>query len=116
MRYQAGATKANNIGYPDRVTLRLVLFLCLGMTYAGFARYSAGHQVPVLCPFRRLTGLRCPLCGFTTATGHLLQGDLRSAVRAHPLALPTMAGVVLWYGTVVGTFARRRMWPRRDGA
>jgi hypothetical protein len=39
-----------------------------------------------MCLFRRLTGHRCPLCGLTTATGHLLHSEWRAALRAHRLA------------------------------
>ena len=45
---------------------------------------------PVLCPFRRITGIPCPSCGLTRswqAAGH---GRLRDAVRAHPLGPLTM--------------------------
>lgn len=66
--------------------------------YALFAHYSASHNLPVLCPFRRLTGLRCPLCGFTTATASMLRGDLRSATRAHWLAPILLSGALFWYG------------------
>jgi hypothetical protein len=45
---------------------------------------------PILCPFRRITGVPCPSCGLTRswqAAGH---GRLREAVRAHPLGPLTM--------------------------
>jgi hypothetical protein len=45
---------------------------------------------PVLCPFRRVTGLPCPSCGLTRswqAAGH---GRLGDAVRSHPLGPLTM--------------------------
>ena len=86
--------------------LRLVLFLGLGVVYAAFALFSYGRDLPVLCPFRLLTGIRCPLCGFTTATGHLLHGDLREALRAHPLAPLTLVAVIAWYLRGVVAVAR----------
>jgi Protein of unknown function (DUF2752) len=38
----------------------------------------------VICPFRRLTGHRCPLCGLTHSLAALLRGDLRGSLSAHP--------------------------------
>lgn len=77
--------------------LRLTLFLALGMAYLVFANFSYQRELPVLCPFRRMTGIRCPLCGFTTATSHLLHGDLRKSLRAHPLAPITLVAAIAWY-------------------
>lgn len=98
----------------DRTALRLLLLLGLGVAYAGFARFSARRRVPVLCPFRRLTGVRCPLCGFTTATARVLDGDLREATRAHPLALPALVAAVGWYLAAVGALALNHLLSRRE--
>ena len=53
-----------------------------------------GHG-PVLCPFRRITGVWCPGCGMTRAFGWLAHGDLHQALRYHPLApLLLIEGVI----------------------
>ena len=50
------------------------------------------------CAFRALTGLPCPTCGLTTSVCHLVRGQWREAMQAHP------AGpLVLLMGIVVGT-------------
>jgi hypothetical protein len=51
-----------------------------------------------MCPFRILTGRRCPLCGLTRASHALTRGDIRGMLAAHPLA-PLLWGAValrLW--------------------
>ena len=39
------------------------------------------------CPFETATGSPCPLCGTTTAAGHLLQGRWKESRGANPLGL-----------------------------
>jgi hypothetical protein len=49
---------------------------------------------PVICPFRRLTGLPCPSCGLTRswqATAHL---RLREGLGHHPLGAVTFLGAI----------------------
>lgn len=77
--------------------VRLTLFSVLGVLFALYALFARSHRTPVLCPFRRLTGVRCPLCGLTTSTGHLLHGNVRSAFRAHPLGPVFWILAGLWY-------------------
>jgi hypothetical protein len=61
---------------------------------AVFALVAPG-RVPTVCPYRRLTGRRCPFCGLTGATGAALVGDLRRARRLHPLGLPVAVGLCI---------------------
>lgn len=98
-----------------RQTLRWMLFSGLGVSYYAFARYSVAHPLPVLCPFRRLTGLRCPLCGFTTSTAHLLEGDLRGALRAHPLGPVVLLGALVWYGRITAGIVQRWLATHQKG-
>jgi hypothetical protein len=48
---------------------------------AGCAPFAAGAALPsdgagvLLCPFRAVTGLPCPLCGGTRAFTHVARGD-----------------------------------------
>lgn len=52
---------------------------------------AAGHGFA--CPYRHLTGHRCPLCGTTSAALDLLGGRPADAVRAN--AFSVLAGLVL---------------------
>lgn len=81
----------------DTTAERLGAISVLGILYLAFVVFARDHPTPVICPFRRLTGVRCPLCGFTTSVGELMRGNLRAATRAHPLGplLIVVGGV--WY-------------------
>jgi hypothetical protein len=74
---------------------------------------------PTTCPFKVLTHLRCPLCGMTRATFHLLHGDGRGALAIHPLAPLVLLVVVggglaalalLAAGRPLPRAVRRRWW------
>jgi len=68
----------------------------LGVLYGVFALVSQENRLPVLCPFRLLTGHKCPLCGLTTATGRLLERDFGGAWRAHRLGPVALPGFAVW--------------------
>ena len=70
----------------------------LAALYLVFAVVTARRRLPVACPWRRLTGRRCPACGLTTAVAAAVDGDLRGATRAHPLGVP----VALLVATLAG--------------
>ena len=57
-----------------------VAFVVAGVT-------ASSDDGVVLCPFRRCTGGYCPGCGITRSAGHLLRGDVRASVVAHPYLL-----------------------------
>lgn len=44
-----------------------------------------GAQGPVLCLFRRATGVACPACGLTRAAGLAASGRFAESFAAHPL-------------------------------
>ena len=61
-----------------------------------------GAHGPVLCPFRRVTGVWCPTCGMTRAFAWMAHGDLHQSVRYHPLAPvllieAAVGAMLLWY-------------------
>lgn len=52
----------------------------------------------MLCPFRTLTGILCPLCGITRGVSDLLHGDWLAAIGHHalsPLAVILMVSVLV---------------------
>ena len=71
--------------------------------YGAFALLTPWLPAPT-CPFRRLTGRRCPACGLTTAVAAALHGRVRHAATLHRLGPVTAAAVLV--ATVVETVAR----------
>lgn len=63
---------------------------------------------PVICPFRRVTGLPCPGCGLTRSWVYLAHGWWREAFAAHLFgAVAALAAVALVAGVVVALVRRR---------
>ncbi len=67
---------------------------------------------PVLCPFRRVTGLPCPGCGLTRSWVYLAHGWWRESWLAHPFGAALLV-VVLALG-VVALRARVTQRPAPD--
>jgi hypothetical protein len=95
------------------------LALAAGAALLAPTLLRPGAHGPVLCPFRRVTGVWCPTCGMTRAMGWLLHGDLHQSLRYHPLA-----PVLLIEGACVAAFwfygRRTRQadpaWPARSAS
>lgn len=73
---------------------------------------------PPLCPVRACTGIACPGCGLTRATGALLRGRIGDALHVHPFALALVAQVALVWALACTTGGRRLLarTPRGVGA
>jgi len=69
---------------------------------------------PVICPFRRLTGLPCPGCGLTRSFVYLVHGWWRDALLANPFGPVLVALVLALSVAVVAARVRRRPSPDLD--
>lgn len=52
----------------------------------GFIHWLQGHLLP--CPFKYLTGIDCPGCGFQRSVIALIQGDFQKSFILYPPAIP----------------------------
>lgn len=53
-----------------------------------FINWLQNHLLP--CPFKYLTGIDCPGCGFQRSVVALLQGDLHQSFQLYPPAIPLL--------------------------
>ena len=79
---------------PLRSTLALRMAVLAAAAMGGVALVLASprildvlHHLPVICPFRGLTGLPCPGCGTTRSFFTLAEGRVLTALRLNPLGL-----------------------------
>jgi len=70
-----------------------------GLILAGAAGVHLGLYMAGLpawtCPIRAATGIPCPGCGLTTATGQLLHGDIITSLQTHAFAPVFLLGSFL---------------------
>lgn len=64
------------------------------IAYIALSPCLAQAHVPVVCPFRRLTDHRCPLCGMTRSLSALVHGDVRASISNHPFGGLVVVGAV----------------------
>ncbi|WP_134765804.1 DUF2752 domain-containing protein [Nocardioides sp. 1609] len=69
---------------------------------------------PVICPFRRVTGLPCPGCGLTRSWVDLAHGDLAGAWSMNPFGIVLVAALVVLVVGVVRARMRGQAPPRLD--
>ncbi|MDR6942879.1 DUF2752 domain-containing protein [Mucilaginibacter pocheonensis] len=67
---------------PNYITLQL---FC---SQPGFIHWLQNHLIP--CPFKYLTGLDCPGCGFQRSVIALIQGNVHQSFSLYPPAIPLL--------------------------
>lgn len=86
-----------------------------GLILAGAAGVHLGLYMAGLpawaCPVRAATGIPCPGCGLTTATGQLLHGEFVASFQTHAFAPVFLVGsVLLMVATLLpGRYHKRAM-------
>lgn len=85
-----------------------VLVAGLG-TASAAAVTLAALDGPTMCPFRLCTGAACPGCGLTRSALTLLQGEVATSVRFHPLLIVFVAQALI--ALALGRTLRTRLLP-----
>lgn len=91
--------------------LRLITYVLLiamaGFVYGMFVRYT-GLAIP--CPFRRLTGLKCPGCGVTGMCVALMRLDFKAAFLCHPMLFLLLAPLGAVFAASAVSYVNRGSW------
>lgn len=89
-----------------RVVLRCTAAVAVALLLAAaLAHWATGADLVsllpehTLCPFRAITGLRCPGCGMTRAMLSLAQWQIARAARFNPLCFPLL-GAIAFYAAI----------------
>jgi hypothetical protein len=73
------------IGLEDR---KLYFCIMVGSKTGGFFSWLQQHLIP--CPFKKLTGIDCPGCGFQRSLIALCKGDLAGSIHLYPATIPIL--------------------------
>lgn len=90
-----------------RLLAGLGLLLAAGGAYALWVSRT-GLAIP--CPFRAVTGWKCPGCGVTTLCLALLRLDLAAAWAANPVLLVLLPLIALLLIRMAAGYVRRGFW------
>lgn len=83
------------IAWRDRLILAFPF-----IAVALLAVVTPSDDGPTICPFALFTGTACPGCGMTRAAGHIIRGDVGTAMSYHPLiplAVLAIVGGWSWF-------------------
>ena len=86
-----------------------------GVVALGASFVLSPHGIedgPVICPFRRLTGLPCPGCGLTRSWVYAAHGWWKESFLAHPFGLVAAAAVITMIVLTVRARVFRKAAPR----
>ncbi|WGX96834.1 DUF2752 domain-containing protein [Nocardioides sp. L-11A] len=85
----------------------------VGVAALGVSLFLSPEHIedgPIICPFRRLTGLPCPGCGLTRSWVYLTHGWWRDSFLAHPFG-PLFAAVIIGLAVAAVRARVRRSGP-----
>jgi hypothetical protein len=60
------------------------------------------------CPFKKLTGIDCPGCGFQRSAIALLQGNLKQSLYYYPATIPLLVAVLFTFIEMRFQFDRKQ--------
>lgn len=109
------ARSADAARHPAPVTTVLVAAGAAAALGAAFL-ISPDHveDGPIICPFRRMTGLPCPGCGLTRSWVYLAHGRWSDSWAAHPFGVVAVLAAIALVGSVVVAVVRRHRVPDLD--
>jgi hypothetical protein len=65
-----------------------MLFNMIFCSFTGIIPWLQNHLLA--CPFKKLTGIDCPGCGFQRSVIELLQGNLNQSLHYYPATIPLL--------------------------
>lgn len=77
-----------------------LIYIQLSCSQLMFIKWLQDHMLP--CPFKYITGIDCPGCGFQRSVLAMVQGDLHKSFLFYPPAIPLI--IYFAYGAADGIF------------
>jgi len=65
--------------------------MCITLIFCSLldiTNWLQNHLIP--CPFKKLTGVDCPGCGFQRSLLALVKGNFRESIQLYPAAIPLL--------------------------
>lgn len=84
-----------------------LIYGAIGILILLAFRFIPLSYIPVLCPFKKITGLPCPTCGGTRALIHLAHLDPVGSFSMNPLISSfTILGILFLLYSIISFFLR----------
>lgn len=69
-----------------------MLLNMLFYSHLSFIKWLQKNLIP--CPFKKMTGIDCPGCGFQRSFLALLQGDINKSFQLYPATIPLLLIII----------------------
>jgi hypothetical protein len=66
-----------------------MFFNIIFCSYLDVTKWLQNNLIP--CPFKKITGFDCPLCGLQRSVIALLQGEINKSLHLYPATIPLFA-------------------------